>query len=321
MAITATLRRDAVARVFMDQGRLAVEIGGFEATELTRINVSDSSGIWLVLAKDTRGPRAARPRPMLLLDRYDFDQKDPDAIWATYLNVNPHSITLTGESLNTRINFSEKPQNAMLTVNATNPSAKMRRTTLQANSLADLRNRYPAEYREFLQPLLGKLTDISWMLPGATDVYDVFDKIPADDAASRELKSLLPALDSTVPAERTAATDRIEAMGARGILAAMRMDLSTMTPEQQTALSDVIARGRRAKVENAEAARRDPGFLLDCLEVDAPGVRAAAVRALMEVTGRPVAFDEKLRGTAAEAAADALRKDILGNLPTTEPGD
>ena len=216
--ITATLHRDAVARVFMDHGRLAVEIGGFEAPELSRINVSDSPGAWLVLAKDSRGPRAVRPRPMLLLNRYDFDQKDPNAIWATYLNVNPHSISLTGESLEMRIIFSEKPHDAMLSVNALNPDpkARLKHTTFQAHSLAELRNRHPVEYRQFLQPLLGKLTDISWMLPGTSDVYEVFNDIPADDASSREVKSLLPALDSTVPAERTAAMERIEEMGGAG---------------------------------------------------------------------------------------------------------
>ncbi len=323
MTVTATLHRDAVARVFVEQGRLAVEIGGFDAPQLTRINVSDSGGMWLVLAKETRGPRAARPRPMLLLNRYDFDQKDPQAIWATYLNVNPHSISLSAESLEQRINFSEGPADTTLAVNDIDSGVLPRSThlTFTARNLGQLRNEHPAEYRKFLLPVLGKLTDTSRMLPGVSDLYEVFPEIPADEASARELGSLLPALDSTVPAERNAATDRIRAMGGRGILAAMRMDLSTMTPQQQTALMDVIAQGRRAKVQDRSAALRDPDFLLDCLEIDAPGIKPAALRALEKVLGRSVAFDPALRGPAAEAAADALRRQILGNSPTTEPSD
>ena len=72
--------------------------------------------------------------------------------------------------------------------------------TFDALSLADLRNEHPAEYRKFLLPLLGKLMDVSRTLPGATDVYEVFKEIPADDASSAQVKSLLPRLDSTVPA-------------------------------------------------------------------------------------------------------------------------
>ena len=36
---------------------------------------------------------------MLLLDRYDFGQQDPNAIWATYANINSRTILISGESL------------------------------------------------------------------------------------------------------------------------------------------------------------------------------------------------------------------------------
>ena len=77
----------------------------------------------------------------------------------------------------------------------------------------------------------------------------------------------------------------------RGILAAMRTDVSTLTPEQQTALSGIIAGGRRAKVDDPKAARQDLDFLLDCLEMDTPDIKAAALRELATVLGKPVAFD------------------------------
>jgi hypothetical protein len=319
MKPAATMTREALARFFFENGRLAVEVGGFEAPTLTRINVSNSDGTWLVVAKSQHARRAAvRPRPMVLLDRYDFGQQDPDAIWASYANINSRSILISGESLQKRIIFNENPNTTSLTVNDNDPSSRNASShlTFEANSLADLRNQHPAEYRKFLLPLLGKLMDPSAMLPGPSDVYEVFDEIPADDVSSAQLKSLLPHLDSTVPAEREAATAQIDAMGARGILAAMRMDLSTLTPEQQTALLDVIGHGHRAKLDDPKAAKRDPDFLLDCLEMDAPGVKTAAVRELTKVLGKPIAFDASLHGPAADAAVDSLRQEILGDAST-----
>jgi hypothetical protein len=316
MKPAATMSRDAIARFFLENGRLAVEVGGFEAPTLTRINVSTSDGCWLVVEKSQHARRpAVRPRPMVLLDRYDFGQQDPDAIWASYANINSRSILISGESLQKRIIFNENPAATTLTVNDNDPAARddSSHITLEATSLTDLRNKHPAEYRKFLLPLLGKLMDTASMLPGPTDVYEVFTEIPADNASSAQLKSLLPHLDSTVPAERQTATAQIEAMGARGILAAMRMDPSTLTPEQQTALSDFIGRGHRAKVDDPKTAKRNPDFLLDCLEIDAPGVQAAAVRELTKVLGKPIAFDTNLHGPAADAAVDSMRQEILGD--------
>jgi len=329
MTPAATMSREALARFFLEDGRLAVEIGGYEAQQLTRVNVSNSEGIWLVVEKSQHTRRAVRPRPMLLLDRYDFDQHNPDAIWATHTNINARLILISGESLQKRIIFNENPNATSLTVNDTNPAAMngpaapsgSAHMTFEAPSLAELRSEHPAEFRKFLLPLLGKLMDTSLMLPGATDAYEVFNDIPADDASSAELKSLLPQLDSTVPAERQAASARIQAMGARGILAAMRIDSATLTPEQQTALSGVMALGRRAKVADARAARHDVHFLLDCLEIDAPGVKAAALRELAKIVGKPIAFDPNLRGPAADAAADALRLEILRDAPATQPAE
>jgi len=324
MAPTATVRRDALARLFMDDGRLAIEIGGMEVPELARINVSDADGVWLALRRSGgRVGRNARMNPTLQLNRYDFDQTDPAALWVTYLSVGRGLISLSGESLRRRIIFSENPDRIFLTVVEKDPEAppEAAHTMIAVRSLPEMRNNYPAEYREFLLPLIGKLTDVSKMLPGTTDVYEVFPDIPADDASSRELQSLLPAADSTVPAEREKARAQMEAMGARGILAAMRMDTADLTPEQQTAVSALIADGRRAKVPDIPAAKHDLDFLLNCLEMDAPGVRSAALRELRNATGKPLALDPNSRGPEALAAVDALRKQLLGDPATTEPSE
>jgi hypothetical protein len=323
MTPTATVRRDALARLFMDDGRLAIEIGGMEVPELARINVSDADGVWLALRKSGRFGRNGRLNPSLQLNRYDFDQTDPAALWVTYLSVGRGLISLSGESLRRRIIFSENPDRIFLTIVEKDPEAppESAHPMIAVRSLPEMRNNYPAEYREFLLPLIGKLTDVSKLLPGPTDVYEVFPDIPADDASSRELQSLLLAADSTVPAERDKARAQMEAMGARGILAAMRMDTANLTPEQQTAVSALIAEGRRAKVPDATAAKHDLDFLLDCMEMDAPGAKGAALRELKKVTGKPLALDPNSRGPEALAAVDALRKQLLGDPATTEPSE
>jgi hypothetical protein len=323
MTPAATVRRDALERLFVDDGRLAIEIGGLDAPELTRINVSDADGAWLALGRSRRFGRNGRMNPSLVLDRYDFDQTDPDALWGTHLSVGRGLISLNAESLRRRIIFTENPDRIFLTIIEKDPEAapETSHATIGARSLTEMRNNYPAEYRAFLLPLIGKLSDVSRLLPGPTEVYEVFPDIPADNASSLELQSLLLTADSTIPEEREKARAQMEAMGARGVLAAMRMDTTALTPEQQTAVSALIAHGKRAKVTDVAAAKHDLDFLLDCMELDAPGVRAAALRELRNVVGKPVAIDPNSRGPEALAAVDALRKQLLGDPATTLPSE
>jgi hypothetical protein len=323
MTPAVTLHRDALERISLDDGRVAVEIGGLEIPDHTRIDVSDSDGLGLAREQTRRFRRAVRPHPTLVLDRYDFDQTDPDAIWVTFLSAGTALVTLSGETLNRRIVFTENPDQLMLSIKEKDPQASPEKSyrNYTGRSMADLRNAHPAEYRQFLLPLIGKLTDTSWFIPGAADVYEIFSEIPADDASTAQLQTLLLSADSTVPAEREQALQQMEGMGARGVLAAMRFDAAKLAPEQQAAVATLIAHGRRARVADPAAARKDPDFLLNCLEIDGPGLKAAALRQLSSVLGKPVTFDVNLSGAAALAAVDALRVQILGDTANSDPSN
>lgn len=175
-----------------------------------------------------------------------------------------------------------------------------------ADSIAELRAAHVAEFRTYVVPMLAKVSDLSWLTPGAADVYAAFPDLPADPAVTAQLTALLPDLDGDVAAARDAAAERLMALGPAGALAALRTDATALSVEQRGQLGRLLAAHRRRGLPAADA-RQDPAFLLDALEYPDPTVRAAAKTALEAVVGQPLAFDPTLAGEPLGRAADAAR--------------
>jgi hypothetical protein len=90
------------------------------------------------------------------------------------------------------------------------------------------------------------------------------------------------------------------ALGDAGVLAVVRLDATSLTPEQAGRVSEFLtARDHGANY----AGRSDRALLIDLLEMDNPAIRAAAAKEL---------------GVSPDASAEDLR-DKLFAAPTTQP--
>ena len=98
-------------------------------------------------------------------------------------------------------------------------------------------------------------------------------------------------------------------------VAAFRKGLSE---EQRGRIDAFVAKFRPIPQEQAEAYRRDPDFLLDCLFAEDEGIRERALDQLRRVTGKPIDFDFAADEDHRLAAIAKLRAS-LGARPTSAP--
>jgi hypothetical protein len=139
----------------------------------------------------------------------------------------------------------------------------------------------PGLVSDYLRPVLRR---IGAARP-ASDVYQVFDQIPADPAVKKKLRSLLIDLESPDATAREAAVNAIKALGRPGVLACLRTNPSTLSPEQLGRLRSLYASEGWLHVTDFEAARRDVEFLSSCTEDDDPRVRSTATTMLAAIQG------------------------------------
>jgi hypothetical protein len=141
---------------------------------------------------------------------------------------------------------------------------------------AQLTANAPGLVSDFLRPVLRRLGAAR----PAADVYRVFDQIPADPTVKKKLRPLLIDLEAPDAAAREAAVDAIKALGRPGVLACLRTNPSTLSPEQQGRLRSLYASEGWLHVSDVEAARTDVEFLSSCAEDDDPRVRDVATNML-----------------------------------------
>jgi hypothetical protein len=129
---------------------------------------------------------------------------------------------------------------------------------------------------EYLIPVLRRLGPA---LP-ASDVYRVFDRIPADPKMARQILPLIAKLDAEDSKARDAAMASLKSLGRAAVHASLRLDDAVLSPEQRNRLSAFYESEGWVHVPDIEAARRDPAFLSGCLEDPDPAVRTAATSLL-----------------------------------------
>jgi hypothetical protein len=189
-----------------------------------------------------------------------------------------------------------------------------------AQDLLQLYSEHQQELRQYLLPLLKEAFGVNPLRPRAGDVYVAFATIPAEPAATEKIRALLPEIDSADPAQRDAASAKLNALGPSGVLAAARFDRSDLTPEQAARLDGFVARSRTWPDPQA-AAQKDAYFLVDCLGDEDGRVRAAAAAALRALKGPQFAFDPTARPADRAKALDALyeRLDDERDTPPADP--
>jgi len=191
-----------------------------------------------------------------------------------------------------------------------------------AADVLELWRDHQAELRQYLFPLLADLTHENLLRPRAGDVYRAFASIPADPKALEQLGAILPGLEADSPGEREAASKKIEALGPRGILAAVRFDRAALSPEQGARLDTLIE--RHSTLSNPANWRKDYNFLVDCLQNSDPEVRRAALENLRTVAGHDLSSDIDAAEDARATASAELRRDLaeaLSNTPPPMPDD
>jgi hypothetical protein len=150
-------------------------------------------------------------------------------------------------------------------------------------SLSQLDVRVPGLLENYLVPVLRRLGPAR----PASDVYRVFDQLPADPKVTRRLWPVLARFDAGDPRARDAAMTDLRQMGRRAIHACLRIDPVTLSPEQQTRLTALYATDGWTHVRDVDAARSDPAFLASCLEDPDPAVRLAATNLLAALRAVP----------------------------------
>jgi hypothetical protein len=323
VAPAATLKPGALVSLKMAGDRLEAKVSELNAVSTVRINVEGSTAVWTLMRSrgGLAGPGGVRPSPLVFINRFDLNAKD-DEPWAFHLNANEQRISISSQSIYEIASLVQAGAGVTLTVNEFTqfgqPAANL--LTARAASLPQLRAEHPAEFRQYVLPLLGKFSDASFLTPGPGDVYSVFTEIPADGKTSEQLEMLLPDLDADNPADRDAASSRLAKLGAPGVLAALRLDPSGLSEEQKIRLRNFVAAHSRRNLPNPLAARKDAGFLADCLEFDDQVVRAAARADIEKRLGHAVDFDTALGGDPAARAADEIRKELFPPAPPPATG-
>ncbi|MDB5296868.1 MAG: hypothetical protein JWO31_2851 [Phycisphaerales bacterium] len=339
-----------------DLVRLSLDAGGVLRAEPTdrvlgaddarRYRVKGAVATCTVAVDGVRGPPAAGGGGRASLgftttvSRADHDVTTDDGMWFATLSADGSSLSAMGRSVLAQVMFSQRPfvrganPVAMpggrpaprpVTLRVTEWRAGMRQAVVfrgDADTVAELRAKHPREVRRYLLPLLGKVADDGWWRPGVADVYTAFEDVPADPAVAGVVQALLPDLDAADAPTRQAAATRLADLGPAGVLAVLRADPETLSPQQRAQLGRYVAAHRRRVTDSPVDARRDPAFLADCLEHDDPAVRRAAKAALERLTGRPVAFDPDGPVDGRAAAADGVREELYRTAltaPATAP--
>ena len=197
------------------------------------------------------------------------------------------------------------------------------RTVAQAHAadLVELRAAHPRLVREFLVPLLRQLTGHDPLVPGAADVYAVFEELDFDDPrVARELSGLVGDLGHPSFARRESASARIAALAPQSVCALSRMTRDGLMPEQRVRIDALLADHSHRALPDPRAARRDVSFLADCLEF--PGderVRRAARAELEQLSGRAIPLHAVPTDEEWARAADVVRGWLSVSAHTQPP--
>ena len=329
---------DDLVRVAMDGDVLKLEAIGSAGVRSQRYRLKDANSLITVARSSSSaivvGNGVVRPpSTSVSLTRVDLDVKDDESIWSTSASQSSTYLSISGRSVLGQVSFTQnlssrlngaagRVQPVRLTVYEWQAGPRLKSVfTAGADSIEKIRAQHPGEFRKFVVPLFRKFSDMSWMIPGASDAYGVFGEIAPDQQAVVRVQGLLPELDSDAFAVREAAARQLMDLGAPGVLAALRMDPASLSDEQKGQLGRLIAAHRRRYIANPDDARKDPAFLTDCLEHPDVAVREAAKLSLEKLLNKPLAYNPKLTGDALTAAADDVRKQVQELIPATQPAE
>lgn len=340
LPLLGTFTQSQVLRVGMVDHRITVHTD-LPATEgQQRIIVSDLPGTCMVaVERDKSSDSDKRPLRSIQFQRYDHGEADiilreasfsaiPGRVSIAFSWQRPlrsrvvqliESVPLLIDPENPQV-----PEVALYVQEFSGPEDQEQESTrlhLTASDLAALSREHPREVDEYLRPALRQLGIESLVAVDERVAWQVFaDQWTPDEQTTQTVNEILPLLNSSDYRQREAATGQLQRLGVEGALALLHIDRTGLSEEQKTRIDSVISAYQTLSPDEVRKLREDVGFLLDCLLIDNPRLRHAALKQLRRVAGRPVEYDEKADASRRSDQVARLREQLLPP-PASQSGE
>jgi hypothetical protein len=163
---------------------------------------------------------------------------------------------------------------------------------VRASSFDELITTYPQEREQYLRPMLHELHQEDLLPPANLDSLQVFaNDLPADPQKEKQINDLVAQLDADSSDDRDTATQQLKDMQGDAILALMKLDRSTLSPEQSARVDSICRDFKPLTSDEIQAKKKDVKFLLMALASDEEPIRIAALKALHAVSDQSFTFD------------------------------
>lgn len=305
-------------------GALAAEImPAARRAEQFRCKIEGSSADWVFAYREIT-VAGRPPTQSLVVQRYEFDRIQTGGVWSATFTIRAGTVASIDGRAGTGTDYGRVTVSTsggalrfQLTGRKMTPDGRM--IVVTGNTFYELRAKAPRTVREHLMPLVRSLCGEDVFAAAAGDVYRAWPDIPADQRVIERVRQVLPALDSPLPAERAAASQQLLNLGDAGVLAALRIDRTPLSPEQAGRLDAFIAHHEHRRFAAAQEARNDAWFLIDCLEFDDPAVRKLALDDLSRIWGKPIDFASDAPAPKRAESTDLLREAASAMLAVPAP--
>jgi hypothetical protein len=300
-----------VVRLRMTEGQLRLEWLPRTSPPVKGLPLAGPEGRWELRAPQERPGVAAGT---LHLERTVGGARDKLGFWSIFVSSSPQRLYITGLrggriATETTLHFTQTADGAVHLV--VQNGADRTFTQARAASLLELRSRHPGLVRQFLVPLLRQISTEDPLLPGPTEVYQVFSDISPDSTIAREVSELLPALADPDFQKREKASRALSALGPPVVCALLRLEQEDLLPEQQVRIGRLLEAGSHRAIGESAQERRDPAFLADCMEFADDRVRILARTELERLLGQPIPMHRAPTAAEWSAAADLVRARLL----------
>ena len=313
----------------VEDDRLLVHSSFFDASEKVELKIPGRDGLTTLQVLTSDEQQSNLPS-MFMLSDYTFDD-DNRSLLAMYVIVNSMNTQVVRDTEspvlmeNISIVQTHAPNDdtpgVILRVTRTSllTNEKTVDLQLQADTLVQLRERYPDETSTYLQPIFEQLgQELFLFAPDAARGWQVLaDAVQPDLAVMKKVDDLVIALDAPGFRERDSATEQLRELGRPAAIVLLQKPLATMSVEQQTRIGSIVEPYARLSPDEARALRHDAKFLIDCLCSDDADLRVVARRELEQLLGREVEFDMTASAQARFHSARKLRAELT--QPTTRP--
>ncbi len=189
---------------------------------------------------------------------------------------------------------------------------------LSADTVVQLRRKYPRETAVYFQPMLAALRqeEVVFSVEHRVAWQVLQSHFKTDELTADKLKRLVKDFDAEDYATRESASEALDQLGEPAALIASKMTRSGLTSEQNSRLETFLAPYKPLNETEAKKCATDEWFLLDCLYTDNRAIRDAALKQLAAVFKRPIDLKSDASPAAWRAGLRELRKQFIAITPS-----